>query len=78
MKAGHIHIKVLKHWAPWPRPRPEDRLKTVDKEIIVYCGVGGYGSTVWYVMSRVLGYNNVKLYDGSAQGWVKQNDMAAE
>jgi thiosulfate/3-mercaptopyruvate sulfurtransferase len=39
------------------------------KEIIVYCGVGGYGSTLWYILSEVLGYPNVKLYDGSAQEW---------
>jgi thiosulfate/3-mercaptopyruvate sulfurtransferase len=40
-----------------------------DKEIIVYCGVGGYGSSWWFVLAQVLGYQNVKFYDGSAQGW---------
>mgnify|MGYP000557140187 CR=1 FL=1 len=39
------------------------------KEIIVYCGVGGYASTAWYVISLILGYPNVKVYDGSAQEW---------
>ena len=38
-------------------------------EIIVYCGVGGYTSTLHFVLSEVLGYNNVKFYDGSAQEW---------
>jgi thiosulfate/3-mercaptopyruvate sulfurtransferase len=38
------------------------------KEIIVYCGVGGYASTAYYVLGEMLGYN-VKLYDGSAQEW---------
>ncbi|MEN8906817.1 MAG: rhodanese-like domain-containing protein [Clostridiales bacterium] len=46
-----------------------------DKEIIVYCGVGGYASTTWYVLSEMLGYKNVKIYDGSAQEWVKYYDM---
>jgi thiosulfate/3-mercaptopyruvate sulfurtransferase len=45
------------------------------KEIITYCGVGGYGSTMWFVLSEVLGYKNVKLYDGSAQEWAKDYDM---
>jgi thiosulfate/3-mercaptopyruvate sulfurtransferase len=43
--------------------------KAKGREIIVYCGVGGYGSTVYFVLSKVLGYDNVKLYDGSAQEW---------
>jgi thiosulfate/3-mercaptopyruvate sulfurtransferase len=40
-------------------------------EIIVYCGVGGYASTVYLVLSNMLGYNHVKLYDGSAQEWTR-------
>jgi thiosulfate/3-mercaptopyruvate sulfurtransferase len=39
------------------------------KEIIVYCGVGGYASTMYFVLSEVHGYKNVKIYDGSAQEW---------
>ncbi|MEM3751756.1 MAG: sulfurtransferase [Candidatus Bathyarchaeia archaeon] len=39
------------------------------KEIIVYCGVGGYASTMYFVLSEVLNYTNVKVYDGSAQEW---------
>ena len=49
--------------------------KEKPKEIITYCGVGGYGSTMWFVLSEVLGYKNVKLYDGSAQEWAKHYDM---
>lgn len=36
---------------------------------IVYCGVGGFASTWWYLMSEVLGYPNTSLYDGSIQEW---------
>jgi len=39
------------------------------KEIIVYCGVGGYASTTYFILKEVLGYPNVKFYDGSAQEW---------
>ena len=44
-------------------------------EIIVYCGVGGYASSWWFVLTQVLGYNNVKIFDGSAQEWVRYYDM---
>jgi thiosulfate/3-mercaptopyruvate sulfurtransferase len=39
------------------------------KEIIVYCGAGGYAAVAWFVLNDVLGYQNVKIYDGSAQEW---------
>ena len=32
----------------------------------------------WEISMKVMGYQNVKLYDGSAQDWVKQYDMAAK
>jgi thiosulfate/3-mercaptopyruvate sulfurtransferase len=40
-----------------------------DQEIIVYCGVGGYASTLWYVLTQMVGYRDVKFYDGSLQEW---------
>ena len=40
-----------------------------EKEIIIYCGVGGYASPVYYVLSELVGYTNVKFYDGSMQEW---------
>ena len=45
------------------------------QEIIVYCGVGGYTSTWWFLLTQVLGYNNVKFYDGSAQDWSRDSDF---
>jgi thiosulfate/3-mercaptopyruvate sulfurtransferase len=44
------------------------------QEIIVYCGVGGYASTMYFMLSEVLNYTNVKVYDGSAQEWT--SDMS--
>jgi thiosulfate/3-mercaptopyruvate sulfurtransferase len=38
---------------------------------IVYCGVGGFASTWWFILSEVLGYQNVSLYDGSIQEWTR-------
>lgn len=45
------------------------------KEVIVYCGVGGYTSVWWYLLREVLGYKKVKYYDGSAQEWARDYDM---
>ena len=45
------------------------------KEIIVYCGVGGYASCWWYVLTQTLAYKEVKFYDGAAQEWAKHDDM---
>jgi thiosulfate/3-mercaptopyruvate sulfurtransferase len=45
--------------------------KNNNKEIIIYCGVGGYTSAWWFVLTQILGFKNVKFYDGSAQDWTK-------
>lgn len=49
-----------------------------NKHIVVYCGVGGYASSWWYVLTEVLGYKNVSIYDGSAQEWVLYYDMVTD
>jgi len=45
------------------------------EEIIVYCGVGGYASPVWFALTQMIGYNNVKFYDGSMQEWSADPDV---
>jgi thiosulfate/3-mercaptopyruvate sulfurtransferase len=44
-------------------------------KIIVYCGVGGYASSWYFVLTRVLGFDNVVMYDGSAQEWSQHYEM---
>jgi len=44
-----------------------------NREIIVYCDTGRVASTWWFILSEVLGYKNVKLYDGSMQEWTKDD-----
>lgn len=39
------------------------------REIIIYCGVGGYSSTWCFLLRELLGYTNVKIYEGAAQEW---------
>ncbi|MCX7857776.1 MAG: rhodanese-like domain-containing protein [Deltaproteobacteria bacterium] len=57
-------LKELKEIAKTLIGDPEDT-----QEIIVYCGVGGYASTMAFVLREALGYKNVKIYDGSIQEW---------
>jgi thiosulfate/3-mercaptopyruvate sulfurtransferase len=40
------------------------------KEYIVYCGVGSYAAAWSYIMTELLGYTDVKVYDGSMQEWI--------
>lgn len=46
-------------------------LKDIDKnkEIIVYCVSGTRASYMWFVLTDVLEYSNVKLFDGSMIEW---------
>lgn len=38
-------------------------------EIIVYCRVGKRSSHTWFVLTRLLGFDNVRSYDGSWLEW---------
>jgi thiosulfate/3-mercaptopyruvate sulfurtransferase len=48
-----------------------------DQEIITYCGVGGYAAAWWFVLTQMLGYANVRIYDGAAEAWVKEHVMVS-
>ena len=42
---------------------------TPDKEVIAYCRIGERSSHTWFVLKYLLGYPNVKNYDGSCTEW---------
>jgi thiosulfate/3-mercaptopyruvate sulfurtransferase len=42
---------------------------TSDKEVITYCRIGERSSHTWFVLKYLLGYPNVKNYDGSWTEW---------
>ena len=42
---------------------------TGDTPIIAYCRIGERSSHTWFVLKYLLGYNNVKNYDGSWTEW---------
>lgn len=45
--------------------------RDTSREVLAYCGVGGFASTWWYLLTQVFGYKNVKVYDGSMEEWLK-------
>jgi thiosulfate/3-mercaptopyruvate sulfurtransferase len=47
----------------------EGRGITPDQEIIAYCRIGERSSHTWFVLTYLLGYQNVKNYDGSWTEW---------
>ncbi len=47
----------------------EGRGITPDKEIVTYCRIGERSSHTWFVLTRLLGYPNVRNYDGSWTEW---------
>ena len=42
---------------------------TKDKEVITYCRIGERSSHTWFVLKYLLGYPNVRNYDGSWTEW---------
>ena len=39
------------------------------KETIAYCRIGERSSHTWFVLTQLLGYTNVRNYDGSWTEW---------
>jgi len=42
-----------------------------DGEVVSYCNTGHWAATNWFMLSRVLGRENVTLYDGSMTAWTR-------
>jgi thiosulfate/3-mercaptopyruvate sulfurtransferase len=47
-------------------------------EVIPYCTIGGRSSHLWFVLSQLLGYPRVRLYDGSWLEWAHLVDAPIE
>lgn len=45
---------------------------TPDKEVITYCGIGERAAYTWFVLKYLLGYPNVKTFDGS---WLEGSNI---
>ena len=42
---------------------------TPDKDVIAYCRIGERSAHTWFVLTHLLGYDNVRNYDGSWTEW---------
>lgn len=80
-RGGHIPGAVNVPWAKAVNEdgtfKSEEELKelyssvgvTPDKDVIAYCRIGERSSHTWFVLRELLGYQNVKNYDGSWTEW---------
>ena len=48
------------------------------EEIYSYCNTGHWASVNWFVISEVMGKDNVKLYDGSMVEWTNDPKRPVE
>jgi thiosulfate/3-mercaptopyruvate sulfurtransferase len=81
MRGGHIPGARS---IPWARAvaedgtfKPVDQLRelyetqgiTKDRDVVAYCRIGERSSHTWFVLKYLLGYDNVRTYDGSWTEW---------
>lgn len=68
------------------RLKPHAELKRIaarvvadrDAKIVAYCNTGHWAATSWFVLSEVLGYENVRMYDESMVGWTQDPSRPIE
>ena len=80
-RAGHIPGAVS---APWAQAVNEDgtfksadelrehyaaKGVTPERDVVTYCRIGERASHTWFVLHELLGYPNVRNYDGSWTEW---------
>jgi thiosulfate/3-mercaptopyruvate sulfurtransferase len=80
-RAGHIPTAANIPWAQAANEdgtfKSADQLKQIYQtkgvtgaaEVIAYCRIGERSSHTWFVLKYLLGYDNVKNYDGSWTEW---------
>ncbi len=89
-RAGHIPSAASIPWATAVRDdgtfKSADELReiygakgiTPDKEIVAYCRIGERSAHTWFVLRELLGYENVRNYDGSWTEWGNLVDVPIE
>jgi thiosulfate/3-mercaptopyruvate sulfurtransferase len=89
-RAGHIPGAHSVPWAQAVRDdgtfKAEEELRqlyadkgiTPDKEVLAYCRIGERSAHTWFVLRELLGYPDVKNYDGSWTEWGNLVDVPIE
>ena len=89
-RGGHIPTAASIPWASAVRDdgtfKPAGELQqlyggkgiTSDKEITAYCRIGERSAHTWFVLRELLGYPNVRNYDGSWTEWGNLVDVPIE
>jgi len=89
-RSGHIPTAQSIPWAQAVRDdgtfKSTDELRelyagkgvTPDKEVIAYCRIGERSAHTWFVLRELLGYPDVKNYDGSWTEWGNLVDVPIE
>ncbi len=86
-RGGHVRGAQSIPWGQAANPdgtfkSPEELLAlytgkgiTADKDVIAYCRIGERSSHTWFVLKYLLGYPNVRNYDGSWTEWGSMVDV---
>jgi thiosulfate/3-mercaptopyruvate sulfurtransferase len=56
----------------------DSRGVTPDKEVFPYCAIGGRSAYMWFVLKYLLGYPQVRNYDGSWNEWSRLPEASIE